>query len=147
MKRYSLHRAFGNAINVILPLNTYCKLGYFIIIVIWIFIFYAAIKRTYYCHTIVESSSSETCHLPDYLKKLSTSSILEYFNDVNSIPGIPVAIRSILSTKYAGVNTSAASSYGAARYVWDMIFAFVSDKFALGILMFYYSWIFSEIFD
>jgi hypothetical protein len=118
MKRYSLHRAFGNAIYVI-PLNTYCKLGYFIIIVIWIFIFYVAIKRTYYCHTIVESSSSETCHLPDYLKKLSTSSILDYFNDVNSIPGttgpgIPVAIRSILSTKYGSVNTSAASSYGAA---------------------------------
>lgn len=118
MKRYSLHRAFENAINAILPRNTYCKLGYFIVIVVWIVIFYAAIKRTYYCHTIVELSSSETCHLPDYLKKLSTSSILEYFNDVNSIPGttgpgIPVAIRSILSTKYGGVNTSAVSSYGA----------------------------------
>ncbi|CAF3325164.1 unnamed protein product [Rotaria sp. Silwood1] len=51
--------------------------------------------------------------------RLSTYN-LEYFDDVNSIPGttgpgIPKAIRSALSKKYGGVNTSATESYGAAK--------------------------------
>ncbi|CAF3350950.1 unnamed protein product [Rotaria sp. Silwood1] len=53
--------------------------------------------------------------------RLSTYN-LEYFDDVNSIPGttgpgIPKAIRSALSKKYGGVNTSATESYGAAKAV------------------------------
>ena len=119
MKRYSLLRALQIVINAILPVMVSRRLRYLVVTLTGVFILYAVLKSTYYCKTIFGSSVSEKYDLPDYLKKLSTSSVLEYFNDVNSIlgttgPGIPVAIRSILSKKYGGVNSDAVSSYGAA---------------------------------
>ncbi|CAF5177005.1 unnamed protein product, partial [Rotaria sp. Silwood1] len=58
--------------------------------------------------------------IPNYVQTRLSTYNLEYFDDVNSIPGttgpgIPKAIRSALSKKYGGVNTGATESYGAAK--------------------------------
>ncbi|CAF3657571.1 unnamed protein product [Adineta steineri] len=80
---------------------------------------YAVLRRTNSCSPAAIWTVCKTFHLPDYLQKLSNSSVLEHFTDVNSIPGttgpgIPTVIRLALTTKYGGVNTNATSSYGAA---------------------------------
>ncbi|CAF1036084.1 unnamed protein product [Adineta steineri] len=94
----------------------------FIIIIVCSLVFYAVLRRTNNCSTSALWKACKALHLPDYLKKLSNSSVLENFTDVNSIPGttgpgVPTVIRLALSTKYGGVNTSATSSYGAAEAV------------------------------
>lgn len=54
-----------------------------------------------------------------HMGKLSYSSSLEQYRNVNSIPGttgpgIPATIRSILTDKYGGVDVHANTTYGAA---------------------------------
>ncbi|CAF1180137.1 unnamed protein product [Adineta steineri] len=96
--------------------------SYFIIILVCSLASYAVLRRTNNCSLAATWTACKTFHLPDYLKKLSNSSVLEHFTDVNSIPGttgpgIPTVIWLALSTKYGGVNTNASSSYGAAAAV------------------------------
>ncbi|CAF1083853.1 unnamed protein product [Adineta steineri] len=105
-----------------LSLKISSQRSYFIIILVCSLASYAVLRRTNNCSLAATWTACKTFHLPDYLKKLSNSSVLEHFTDVNSIPGttgpgIPTVIRLALSTKYGGVNTNATSSYGAAAGV------------------------------
>jgi hypothetical protein len=77
----------------------------------------------------IKSVNIETYSTADDSKKSSKSFRLNYFNNVNSIPGttgpgIPNIIRSTLSTKYGPVNESSTSFYGAGSgmYLFLRIF-------------------------
>ena len=111
--------ALPYAIGDALPSTITHWVCYFIVTLACVFALYALQNNTHHYSTIAKWAVVEASHLPDYFKQLSNASVLEHLKDVNSIPGttgpgIPVAIRLMLSTKYGGVNSSATRSYGAA---------------------------------
>ena len=64
------------------------------------------------------TSIRSVCALPCHSSKLSTSAVLDQYDNVNSIPGtsgpgIPKRIRSILTHTYGSIDTNATTYYGA----------------------------------
>ncbi|CAF2699375.1 unnamed protein product [Rotaria sp. Silwood2] len=80
---------------------------------------YPYLKKVHNPYIFSNSAVVETNGILRYMKTKLSATSLEYFDDINSVPGttgpgIPKAIRSSLLNKYGGVDTYATMSYGAA---------------------------------
>jgi hypothetical protein len=98
-------------------------IGYSLLSLLSVYMIYVFLNLGQYKFIMTKLTRIEPCSMPNYLKKLSNSFVLNHFNNVNSIPGttgpgIPNIIRSILSTKYGPVNPNATSFYGAGSGIF-----------------------------
>ncbi|CAF3079519.1 unnamed protein product [Rotaria socialis] len=100
------------------------RLSYIIItLLVGFSITYIYLKSFHYRYILPKLNLVETTNNIEYYRKTKLSAAsLEYFDDVNSIPGtsgsgIPKKIRATLTDKYGGVDAQATTFYGAEKAV------------------------------